>query len=520
MKNIKIFAVLCAGLMSVTACSDFLDENPKAELTTAGYYKTEAQALGNVNYLYRNGAVRQISSAGSAYVGNFATITGLLTGYFTNNYEGQEVICRYSRELTRQQYTMQIAGSMDGVWDACYKSINVANAAIKNIPDIKMESSVSSRLVGEARFFRAFNYFYLVKTFGAVPFYTEPYESAANMELERSAPETVYAQIETDLKEAIEILPAKKFAENEHRITKYAAAMMLASVYMQEGKYAEAAQYAKMVIESPHRLTAHDDLEMSSAFNKLRSIDDLDEAIYALEYDNAVNTTDWLPTYAFNSSATAVFNTYSIFERVYGPTDVFLNVYEKNDLRIQPNQFFHWSYTNPNTGAKWESATAGCWYFYDEDATLNTGKGTKDWNIFRYAEALLYGAEAIAQSQGVIAEAAGYLAQVQSRASVDGKTVDEIAAELQKLSKTSFIEACWTERLREFPLEFKIWDDCVRTGKFPVISETEPGKVSYVNLVGSKNASGATFKEADLLWPISVNEMQRNTNLTQNPGYN
>ncbi|WP_373564476.1 RagB/SusD family nutrient uptake outer membrane protein [Sphingobacterium sp. E70] len=37
--------------------------------------------------------------------------------------------------------------------------------------------------------------------------------------------------------------------------------------------------------------------------------------------------------------------------------------------------------------------------------------------------------------------------------------------------------------------------------------------------MGAKNASGATFKESDLLWPISPDEIQRNNKLTQNPGY-
>ena len=88
---------------------------------------------------------------------------------------------------------------------------------------------------------------------------------------------------------------------------------------------------------------------------------------------------------------------------------------------------------------------------------------------------LLDAAESIAQSQGVTAEAAGYLAQVKARANMEGKTVAAITADLQKLGKQAFIEECWTERLREFPLEFKIWDDCLRTGKFPVISSTEKG---------------------------------------------
>jgi len=43
--------------------------------------------------------------------------------------------------------------------------------------------------------------------------------------------------------------------------------------------------------------------------------------------------------------------------------------------------------------------------------------------------------------------------------------------------------------------------------------------VTYETLVGAQNAAGATFKQSDLLWPISLNEMQRNPNLTQNEGY-
>lgn len=120
MKKILTILIVCANMMGFSACDDFLKEEPKSQLTLdAGYYTTEAQAVANVNYLYRTGAIRQIASAPSAYIGSFATVTGMLTGYFTNSYEGQEVVCKYSRELSRQKYTMQISGTMDGVWDAC-----------------------------------------------------------------------------------------------------------------------------------------------------------------------------------------------------------------------------------------------------------------------------------------------------------------------------------------------------------------------------------------------------------------
>ncbi len=519
MKRILTMVVTCASLIGFSACSDFLDEEPKSSLTSGAFYKTEAQVLANVNYLYRTGASTKLTGAGSAYIGPFASVTGNLTGYFTNSYEGQELVCKYSRELTRQQNTMTVSSTMDGVWDDCYKAINVANGAIKHIPEVSMSESVANQLMAEAKFFRAFNYFNLVKIFGPVPMPTEPYESMDNLYLERTSTEQVYALIESDLKDAVNALSATTFYNNGNRVTKYVAAMALTSVYMQEGKYAEAASTVKTVIDSPHSLTANGDLSMNSAYNKIRSTDGLDESIWAYEFDDAISNGGWWPTYAFNSSATAVFGTYSIFERVYGPIDRFLNVYESNDLRIQPNQFFHWNYTNPNTGKTWSSEQAGCWFWYDEDALLNTGRSTKDKDLYRYAEALLDAAESIAQSQGVTAEAAGYLAQIKARANMEGKSAEAIATDLQALSQQAFIEECWTERLREFPLEFKIWDDCLRTKKFPVISTTEKGRVTYVDLVGAQNASGATFKSSDLLWPISLNEMQRNPNLTQNDGY-
>lgn len=518
-KNIAI-ALLLAGLAGLNSCKDFLDENPRNQVTSGVYYQNEAQAQENVNTLYRMGAPVRYASAGSAYLGPTASINTMLTGYFTNSYEGQELVSLYARQLTRQQNTRIVSNTMNNIWNESYQAINVANGAIKHIPGISMDANLQKRLIAEAKFFRAFNYFYLVKTFGAVPLSTEPYESLDNIYLPRTEVSQVYTLIENDLKEAVDVLPAVTFAANGHRITKFAAAMTLANVFLQQGKFDEAANYAKIVVNSPHSLTQNDDLAMNSAYNKLRKTDDLPEVIYAYEFDGTISNSGWWPTYAFSSSATSVFSTYSIFERVFGPTNRFLNVYNTDDLRIKPNQFFHWEYTNPNNGKKWTSDVAGIWYFYDEDALLNSGRGTKDWNFYRYAEALLIAAEATARAaNSVTTEAAGYLARIKARASTTGKSVAQFTAELQGLPLNTFVEEVWTERLRELPLEFKMWDDCLRTGKFPVISTTTKGSVTYQNLIGAANGSGAVFKESDLVWPISLDELQRNPQLTQNTGY-
>ncbi|WP_287621183.1 RagB/SusD family nutrient uptake outer membrane protein [Parabacteroides sp.] len=521
MKKILTTAILCAGLTGFTACDSFLDEEPKSSITDISYYKTEDQIIANVNSMYRTGATDFLANMTGAYRGSSASVSDMLTGYFSNDFGGQEVDCSYAHSLTRQDHTaMTCTYQTNNVWRYAYSVINRANGVIKNIGNVEMTNA--SRYKAEAQFFRALNYFYLVKMFGDVPMITEPTEGLTDESYPtRTAKSDIYTNvIVPDLKEAVSNLPAATFAANGHRVTKYAAEMVLADVYMMLGQYADAASLLKDVINnSGATLTANTDMGIGSAYNILRENDDLPEVIWAYEYDGSISNTGNLPTHAFNGDAEKIFTTYTLWVNVFNVSDQYLNVYEDNDLRIQPNQFFHWTYTNPNTGETWSSETACNWYWHDENAVLNTSIGTKDWNFYRLSEALLSAAECIAQSEGVTAEAAGYLAQVKARANMEGKTVAAITAEVQRLGKQAFIEECWTERLRELPLEMKHWNDCLRTQKFPVISKTEKGKVTYVDLIGATNGAGATFKATDLVWPIPVEEIQRNPNLTQNEGY-
>src|SRR5690606_1150683 len=161
-KNIAI-ALLWSSTIIFGACESFLEEEPRSSVAKDAYYQNEAQARAQVNTLYRMGAPLRYASAGSAYLGPNASINSMLTGYFTNSYEGQELVCRYSRELTRQNNTRIVSNTMNGIWNDCYKAINVANAAIAYIPAIDMNADQQATLIGEAKFFRAYNYFYLVK---------------------------------------------------------------------------------------------------------------------------------------------------------------------------------------------------------------------------------------------------------------------------------------------------------------------------------------------------------------------
>lgn len=528
MKTNKLFAILAAGLL-LTSCNDWLQESPKS--FDDGSIRTETQAEARVNRLYRNGAPTQISSTGAYRGGNYSC-TSFLTGYYSSEYWGQETDVYEDAMLTRQNNTADICVRMtNDVWTSCFREINVANTAIKSIGELPA-SSKTKTLIAEAKFFRAFNYFHLVKHFGGVPVSLEPTVSEADGEKPRDTAEYVYEVIIKDLQDAINDLPAGGMQQNGNRVGKTVAQALLADVYMQKGDKNNAKTYLAAVVNSGnYALVEGDDMEENSYINKLRTLDDTKEAVYFVEYNIDLSRMDRRTGNVFSGSMEPHAAALGIYRLVIAPTEAYCAVYDpKTDLRIQNKQFFVTEASvkvrstveekNIKEGIcdengmwtwQWDGTTRGDW-FYLEESCLYNGKGTKDWNVYRYAEILLDYAECLGKAEG-----AKYLAQVMHRADMTGKSVEDIEAELKALSDQQFTEACWTERIKEFPLEYKIWDLCLRTKKFPVINANHT--VTYVDLVGAKNGYGATFTEYDLLWPVPVQEIQRNPNLEQNPGY-
>lgn len=525
MKKISLY--LIAGAMALTSCNDWLQEEPKSFYD--GEIRTEAQAQARVNHLYRNGAPTQISSTG-AYAGGNYSINNFLTGYYSSSYWGQETHFKYAHDLTRQTNTNDICARLtNDIWTSCYREIGVANTAIASIAELP-ESSALKVYTAEAKFFRAFNYFHLVKTFGGVPLMTEPTTDLSAGETPRNSVEEVYALIVKDLTEAIADLPAKSMKNNGSRVGKSTAQTLLADVYMQKGDKANAkTQLAAVVASGDYALVEGKDMAENSYINILRTQDMTDETIYYVEYARDLSTMNRRSGNVFDGSMASHAAALNIYELVVAPKESLIKIYPKTDLRVQNKQFFVTEATvkvinNPSQKDidnnkcdangmwtwKWDGETRGDWY-YLEESCLYDGQGTKDWNIYRYAEVLLDYAECLGKAEG-----AKYLAQVMARADMK-KSAEDIEAELQGLSEQQFVEACWTERIKEFPLEYKLWDLCLRTGKFPVINGADD--VTYVDLVGAKNAAGATFKSEDLLWPVPMQEIQRNPNLTQNPGY-
>ena len=102
MKKIYIALTCMSILGGTTACSDFLEENPKSEISSSQYFTQPDHARAAVNKLYRSG-VPQFYDA-DAYAGSKMMYGGYMSGFFDNEKKAQEEMVRYCQSLS---YTSQ-----------------------------------------------------------------------------------------------------------------------------------------------------------------------------------------------------------------------------------------------------------------------------------------------------------------------------------------------------------------------------------------------------------------------------
>lgn len=530
MKKINIILIVIAGLLC-GSCKDFLEEEPLDELSADQNFSEPSHAFNAINSLYRTGAPQMFD--GGVYSGTPAMLGPYMSGFFDNEYKGQEVHVQHVQQLTLDGNNMN--GYLGSVWDNMYSGISRANNAIVNIPTTPgLTETESLQLMAEARFFRAYAYYYLVRMFGPVPVVTEPYESLDNLYVPRNSVKEVYTLIEEDLLFSVNQgqLSESSMANNGSRVTKGAAATLLAEVYLtmsgyplQENRYADAAAAASGVINSGiYSLTQHDTdnngdvILENSAYNKIRRSDAMaNEYIFFHEYAGGISNSPY-PPWSYPTAVGSEVIAYSLTNGAYQPLDDFLWGYDaENDLRVQEKQYYH--STLPLEGGEVLTFETSPYMWHDNEALFETATSGKDKLIYSYADVLLIAAEAIALSEGVTAQAVDHLAQVRSRAYWKQDMAD-IKAELMALPVDEFVEEVWEERYRELVFEFHLWFDMIRTRKYPETSGSAVGEINFVDLVGHTNNWGKTFESSHLLFPLPDDELQRNPNLgDQNAGY-
>ena len=148
-----------------------------------------------------------------------------------------------------QRFETISTGDVGGTWQRKYEGISRVNATLKLMaaPIADLTAADKVRITAEAKFLRAFYYFELKKLYNMVPYIDETVDYGTGIE---KVPNNVdiYPKIEADLKAAYDNLPETQSATG--RVNKWAAASMLAKVYMYEKKFAEAKTLFDLIIAS------------------------------------------------------------------------------------------------------------------------------------------------------------------------------------------------------------------------------------------------------------------------------
>jgi SusD family. len=127
-------------------------------------------------------------------------------------------------------------------WRDYFQGITRANTLILRAPNAVMDETTKSRFIAEAKTLRALYYFDLVRIFGNIPLILKPFSATDDLfNVPQVAPSAIYAQIESDLTQAIPDLPMTVSGDQKGRLTQGAAKALLGKVYLYENKKAEAA---------------------------------------------------------------------------------------------------------------------------------------------------------------------------------------------------------------------------------------------------------------------------------------
>lgn len=219
----KIFTgtALMLVLFLGSCAKDILEEEPRG-IYEPGFFQTEAGVYGGLTSLYAH--LRYIY--GQAYYYN-TTETGTDEATYAQSADQNFKVM----DLTGEGEITSTSSRADVLWGAAYLNINTASGIIENASEV----GISDALIGEARFFRAFDYFLLVQTFGGVPldlgagelqFNTNPVRTSVR----NTVPEVYTKAIFPDLRKAVEDLP--EVGRLTGAATKTLARLYLAKAYL------------------------------------------------------------------------------------------------------------------------------------------------------------------------------------------------------------------------------------------------------------------------------------------------
>lgn len=460
----KIVFIFFTILCTLSSCKKLVEiPEPINTITTSEAFSTVENATA---------AIRAIYSQMSYVNGNAPTFSNAATSIYSG-LSADELNANGGSPYELNNILPTDGNVRSFFWTRPYFNVYQQNVALEGLTASSTLPEVTKeQLTGEAKFLRALTYFYLVNLFGDVPLLTTT-SYASNSLASRTTVAKVYEQIIADLTDAENSLPADYSGYNNARTraTKYAAAALLARVYLYQGKWAEAAIEASTVINCTGLYMLAD---LTQAFSIGSS-----EAILQFEVPNS-------SPYATIEGRSFIPSNGSVVPGYY-LTNSLIGAFEPNDLR-----WLNWVKKNTNSGISY-------YYPYKYKVRVGSpGNVTEYYMVLRLAEQYLIRAEAEANgADGGVVAAVADLNVVRQRAG--------LADYSGNLSSASVLDAIYHERQIELFAEWgHRWFDLKRWG-------------TATQVLGINK--GITVSSDMLLYPIPFLEIQADPNLVQNPGY-
>ena len=483
--------ILLLAMAATTASCEKLVEvdGPIDSIPTSQVFNTDDQAKTAMAGVYSkmiNGE-RGTGGAATEFSGGLVSVVGGLSADELNTVDALPENNYFNFNTNRVLFNNSLSPVL---WSSAYTTIYGANAIIEGIAastSSTLSEGIRKKLTAEARFIRAFSYFYLVNLFGDVPLVlTVDFNTTRNYP--RAPKADVYRQMIADLKAAqADLLPVSTNTAGERIYPgKWAATALLARVYLFAGDNENAFKEAGAVIANTDQIMMENEPQKTFLKASREAIFQLKQNLTGSSNGNAT------PEGVFLIPGARPGDPLFSNVRYYLP-DYLVNTFEPNDKR-----FTHWIGISPtnNTGSAKYFA-----YKYKTGGHNRVvgGEPTEFYMVLRLAEQFLIRAEAAAHGAGSLTNAIDDLNVIRGRAGLNLLPYT--------LTHAQVLEAIEKERRIELFMEWgHRWLDLKRTGRAAAVlsqySIKQPWEGDY-----------------QLLYPIPPDEMMINPNLTPNPGF-
>jgi len=509
MKNLK-YLILLVGF-SLVGCSDLV-EQPVGLLAPDGFFESTADIQTAVDGAYTH-------AINEKFWGRKLSIALMLRSDMVNLQSTQ------TRRVEQNDFTTLASnGMISEFWPKTYQGIAGANLAIAGAENVDAEDALKNPVTAQAHFIRAFYYFHLVRQFGAVPYIDAPITDAeAAASIGRTPVAEVYANIIADLEYAKTWLPDTQPSRTIP--AKSAASAYLALVHLTMENYQAAYNEAKEIIDNKATYNLDLDPNFQNLFNA-EVVDNSLEPIFALDYNNVEAPNNAYDQIAPMTGIRGDDRNSGGGWSVAVPTLAVYDTWPAGDYRRAVSLDEEASidgtvvpYTQFDVSGHEHAANqpyiAKYTRFPGAFARGNARATSHNYSMIRYAEVLLIAAEAAVEI-GNNAAATTYINEVRARARMGGDTQTGAGTSVTipasavpaDITGTVTVDDVLEERRFELAFECKRWYDIARRK----IGGTA---FSASGLEGAK----PSFDDNDYLMPLPEDELERNTNLTQNPGY-